>query len=375
MAIAALIQSAFFLIVGIFGVGFVIGFHEFGHFIFAKLFNIKVPSFSIVMGPSIIKKKIGDTTFQLSALPLGGYVEIIDSYDPEEKDPAQIAKMNIPGKYFSDTPYWQKLIVMLGGIFFNFILGFVFFSFLFSVGMPKSQIINSNYTQKNIIAGFAPGSAGLKAGLEVGEAIVAGNGTTQLSTATEVITFLRSNMDKQVHLTVEQAGKRRVVPVQLNAKGQIGVMFQTETMAPYGIIESIRKGWTETWSCFVQVVSSFKSIITRKAKGDLAGPIMIIAQMIMGARLGYKIFFILLAFISINLAFLNMIPVPITDGGQILFNTIEAIIRRPLPEKLRAAIHYISWIGMLALFVILSLKDILGLLGINIASIMAVFTS
>ena len=122
MAGTALIQSAFFLVVGIFGIGFVIGFHEFGHFLFAKLFNIKAPSFSIGMGPSIITKKIGDTTFQLSALPLGGYVEIIDSHDPDEKDPEMIAKMNIPGKYFSDTPYWQKLIVMLGGIFFNFIL-------------------------------------------------------------------------------------------------------------------------------------------------------------------------------------------------------------------------------------------------------------
>ncbi|OGB97968.1 hypothetical protein A3F06_01835 [candidate division TM6 bacterium RIFCSPHIGHO2_12_FULL_36_22] len=375
MAIAALIQSAFFLFVGVFGVGFLIGFHEFGHFIFAKLLKIKAPSFSIGMGPSIIKKKIGHTTFQLSALPLGGYVEIVDALDPDEKDPEQIAKMQIPGKFFSETPYWQKLIVMLGGITFNFLLGFVIFSFLFTVGMPKSQLINPAYKQETIIAGFTPGSVGLKAGLQVQDKIIAGNGSTKFTNASEVIAFLRSNAGKQVHLTIEQANKQRVVPVQLNPQGQIGVLFKTEIMPSLGLFESIKMGFSETISCFWNVVASFKSIITRQAKGDLAGPIMIVAQIVMGARLGYRIFFLLLAFLSINLAFLNMIPVPITDGGQILFNTIEAIIRRPLSEKIRIAIHYVSWISVLALFIVLSLKDILSLIGINIHSILAMFTS
>ncbi|MBT4855744.1 site-2 protease family protein [bacterium] len=373
MAGTALIQSAFFLVVGIFGIGFVIGFHEFGHFLFAKLFNIKAPSFSIGMGPSIITKKIGDTTFQLSALPLGGYVEIIDSHDPDEKDPEMIAKMNIPGKYFSDTPYWQKLIVMLGGIFFNFILGFVFFSFLFLVGMPKSPMINPKYTQPNVIAEFMPGSAGFKAGLQKADKIVAGNSETKLNTMNDVIKFLRAHTDQTVKLTVERNGEEKVISVPLNQKGQIGAMFIMESLPPQGLFQSIRRGWDEMWKCFAQVASSFKSILSRKSQGEIAGPIMIIAQMIMGARMGYKMFLILLAFISINLAFLNMIPVPITDGGQILFNTIEAIIRRPLPEKVRIAIHYVSWFSVLGLFVVLSLKDIMSLVGIQFSSIMAFF--
>ncbi|HJM68483.1 MAG TPA: M50 family metallopeptidase, partial [Candidatus Babeliales bacterium] len=295
--------------------------------------------------------------------------------DPEETDPEQIAKMNIPGKFFSNTPYWQKLAVMLGGILFNLILGFAIFSFLFTVGMPKSQLINPAYKQKTTIAGFAPGSAGFKAGLKEQDKIIAGNGSPEFTDASEVITFLRSNAGKQVHLTIEHNSKRRVVPVQLNPKGQIGVLFKTEIMPPYGFFESMKMGMIETYNCFWNVVNSFKSIITRKAKGDLAGPIRIIAEIVMGARLGYRIFLILLAFISINLAFLNMIPVPITDGGQILFNTIEAITGRPMSEKIRTVIHYISWISVLALFIVLSLKDILSLIGINISSILAAFTS
>ena len=94
---------------------------------------------------------------------------------------------------------------------------------------------------------------------------------------------------------------------------------------------------------------------------NIGGPLMVISQTIKGAEKGFKVFLLLLAFISINLAVLNIIPLPIVDGGQALFYTIEAIIRRPLPEQIKIYVHYACWIGVLALTVFLSIKDVMRL--------------
>jgi regulator of sigma E protease len=104
--------------------------------------------------------------------------------------------------------------------------------------------------------------------------------------------------------------------------------------------------------------SAFKHIFSKQDTSQMAGPLMIISATAKGAEQGVKIFFIFLAIISINLAILNLIPLPILDGGQILFYTIEAIIRRPLPETVKYYIHLASWIGILILMLYLSLKDI-----------------
>jgi regulator of sigma E protease len=124
-------KSIIFIAIGIFGVGFIIAFHELGHFLFCKLFGIKVPSFSIGMGPKLISRKIGSTEYSISAIPLGGYVELAQASDDSS------AK---GGSYFENKPYWQKMLVMGGGIMFNMIFAYSVLISLYFFGMPNTPI-------------------------------------------------------------------------------------------------------------------------------------------------------------------------------------------------------------------------------------------
>ena len=118
----SLAQSLFFIIIGIMGIGFLIGFHEFGHFIFCKIFHIRTPSFSIGMGPRIFKKKIGETEFALSLLPLGGYVEIAGAAEVGQGE--QKEAYSTDQNSFASKPYYQKMLVMAGGIVFNLMFAY-----------------------------------------------------------------------------------------------------------------------------------------------------------------------------------------------------------------------------------------------------------
>src|SRR3989337_3503088 len=145
-AFLAIWQSFFFGIVGILGIGFIIAFNEFGHYIFSRAFVIRVPTFSIGFGPRLLTKKIGETEFTLSAIPLGGYVDLSS---PEGWEHDEYS--------FTKRPYYQKLLVMLGGIGFNIIFAYFAFTLLFMTGIPKTRMLFP-INAKPIIASIAPGS-------------------------------------------------------------------------------------------------------------------------------------------------------------------------------------------------------------------------
>src|SRR5437762_6660366 len=132
-------QNIFFILIGCFGMGFVIAFHELGHFLFARMFKIRVPSFSIGFGPKVISKKIGETEFSFSAIPFGGYVEIAGA---AEVGQGEQKEAHASDKYsFAVKPYYQKLFVMVGGILFNLLLAYVFIISVFFMGIPKSELL------------------------------------------------------------------------------------------------------------------------------------------------------------------------------------------------------------------------------------------
>ena len=124
---------------GLIGINFVVGIHEFGHFLFCKFFKIRTPTFSFGFGPYLASKKIGDTTFALSSIPLGGYVEIAGSAEMGQGDQKE-AHARDTGS-FAIKPYWQKLLVMIGGIVFNLIFAYAALIFLFMIGLPKTEFL------------------------------------------------------------------------------------------------------------------------------------------------------------------------------------------------------------------------------------------
>jgi regulator of sigma E protease len=362
---------------GILGIGLLIGIHELGHFLFAKLFNVRTPSFSIGFGPQLISKKIGTTVFSLSAIPLGGYVEVSGMAEVGQGE--QKEADNTGEDSFAVKPFWQKMLILFGGIMFNILFAYFAFSLVFMLGAPKSDLLYplGVAEDKPEIHVIRKNSAADKAGLKVGDIILAINNTQTNGKTDELKEILHSHPDQIVSLRIKRDDLERTIDVPLDATdivehgktkkiGTLGVYFEISKVKQFGFFESIAQGFRATNIYLFTVIYAFKNMFTKKDISGVGGPLMVISETIKGAQKGFKIFLLFLAVISINLAILNLIPLPILDGGQIFFVTIETIIGKQLP-KLREYIHIGSWLFVMALVIYLTARDIglFNLLGLG----------
>jgi regulator of sigma E protease len=348
------------ILIAFLGICFLIAFHELGHLLFAKLFNVYAPSFSIGFGPRLFEKKIGETTFALSAIPLGGYVEMAGS--PEIGQGEQAFAHTKDERSFNNKPYWQKMIIISAGILFNIIFAYAALSFLFYTGGPC--IGSWCNTQQPIINTVAANSPSSQAGLQAYDKIVSIN-NEHVDTIEQVITKLTPFMGKQAPITIERNGETKNISVELaaakpdqQAVPRLGVYWHSPSSS---ITDALSKGWHATLSMIQKLFSIFSFNNLKTTKDSLGGPLMLIAQVSECAKGGYKVCLFMLAFISLNLAVFNMLPLPIFDGGQALFFTIEALIGKPLSDDVRHKIHLATWILVMALTVYLTYKDILKL--------------
>lgn len=359
-------NNIFFIIAGLLGVGFVIGFHELGHFLFCKLFNIRVPSFSIGFGPRVISKKIGETEFSLSAIPLGGYVEIAGSAEVgqgEQKDAAATDE-----RAFVSKPYYQKFLVMIGGIAFNIMFAYLAFVLLFATGLPKSEFLYP-LNASSVINGLEENSPAAQH-LKIGDTIISMDGKKIEGNVEQLFKDLRDKAEQKVVFEIERNNQLIEVPITLGKKqvfgatvGHLGAFYEFADMPGYSLTQSLKRGFDLTKAYIFTTFYAFKHIFSKRDTSQMAGPLRIISETVKGAQRGFKIFLIFLAIISINLGILNLLPLPILDGGQILFYTIEALIRRPLPEMVRYYIHIVTWIAVLLLTIYLSAKDLMKIIG------------
>ncbi len=344
--------NVFSLAMGIMGIGFVIAFHEFGHFLFGKLFGVSIPSFSIGFGPRIFTKKIGSTEFSVSLIPIGGYVEA-ETGDYANPQPGTIAAI----------PYWQKMTIIAGGIFFNLIFAYCALVGLAATGLPANVL--SGNTSPHTIKAVENESAAQKAGLHEGDKIIAFNETSVSNDLSALLTLLRQSPNTLVNLTIERAGQQEIIPTLLGERtvgdkkmGMLGTEFSFE---PIPFSQALVQGFKITGDLIKNTFMSFGRMFSERSTEGLAGPVMMIAFSSEAAGKSLTSFFMLLALISISLAVINTFPLPILDGGQALTYTLEALLRRPLPEKTLEYIHYASWLLMIALFLLLTFKDLFSL--------------
>lgn len=346
------------ILLAILGIGFVIMFHEFGHYVFAKLFNVYLPSFSIGFGPRIFEKKLGETTFALSAIPLGGYVELAGS--PELGQGEQLYAHTKDDRSFNAKPYWQKLLIMIGGILFNVIFAYLVLSFLFTTGAPC--IGTWCEVEAPLIGAVHNKGPAERAQIHPGDTILSVDGVTT-PTIDSVVTALKAHIGKPVTLKLENAGLQRDVEITVESqtigsqvRPLLGIAWQLKKMS---LTDAFTTGWHATWALISTTANGLKNLT--KSREGIGGPIMMVCQVTQFAGLGFKMFLFMLAFISINLAVFNVLPLPIFDGGQVLFFTIEAILRRPLSDEARASIHYYTWLFVIALVIYLTFKDVLSI--------------
>lgn len=364
--ITSILSKFGFIGAGIIGLGFLIAFHELGHFLFCKLFSIRTPSFSVGFGPKLISKKIGETEFSLSVIPLGGYVEIAGAAEVgqgEQKDALATDEYS-----FIKKPYYQKFLVMLGGIMFNLAFSYFALTLLFATGLPDSPLTYSE-TSINKIEKVAIEVIGQRKNKTKefnflkGDILTAINGTLIDNPVKQIKTIINQSTNDTIEVIAKRDSKTYTIEfdkntLEQNAPHYFGIIFERQAPKPMNFLQALNHGIKATNNWIAKTVESFFTLFKKRNVKQFAGPLAIISMTSNSAQSGWKVFLLFLAIISINLAVLNLLPLPILDGGQLLFHTIEAIIGRQLPIKIKEYIFIASWLMILSLMLYLSFFDI-----------------
>ncbi len=349
--IAHIISIMSSIVLSLIGITSIIVFHEFGHFIFCKLFKVYTPTFSIGIGKKLYTKMIGDTEFCLSAGPLGGYVEIATEPTNGKKG-------------FNSISYLQKFLIMLGGIGFNMLFAYIAFSFLFFIGMPDSAFMPYENT-KPIVTTVTDTSVNHNT-LRAGDIIISMNDiaiNNKAESIKEIANKAITDNETEVRTIIKRDNQEESITLHLNPDKKPMTIEQRlevslERKAPLSIIASISNGITLTHFYIKAIFESVKGLLSAKNAQSLAGPIMTLASSTKIAQKGLKSLLIFLAIISINLGIMNLLPLPIFDGGQFVIFTVEMIIGREMSESVKEKIGTFSWFLILGLMVIFSIKDI-----------------
>jgi regulator of sigma E protease len=361
MSIAS--YKIFLIAIGLLGLSFLVTIHELGHWFSCKLFKVHTPSFSIGFGPKLFTKKIGDTDFSISAIPVGGYVEIAGNEEIGQGE--QQHAHDTSENSFSKKPYWQQMIIMGAGILMNIIFAYLVLITLFWTGMPASQLVGP-YSASTTIKELLPESPAIKTGLREHDTIISLNGTT-LENDQQKLKELVQEAPEQSTITISRENNLINLPITITSTMLpdgtqakiIGIKDFEARSVPSMSFWGACKATNDiayTWSMMViHLIGNFFSKETQK---NLGGPIMIISQTAKSIAKGWGIFFLILAFISLQLALLNLIPLPIFDGGQMFIFSVERLVGKTLCASVRNMIGMGCWILFWAFFIYISIQDI-----------------
>ena len=311
--------------------GALIFVHEFGHFIVSKAVGVKVLKFSLGFPPALIKRKWGETEYILSWIPLGGYVKLLgEDSDAESEVPPEEAHRAYPNQ-----PILSRMAIIVAGPLFNYLFAVILLITAYLVGLP---VLTSQIGQV-----LDKGPA-MQAGLKTGDQIVAINGE-KIWRWDDMRRMIEQNPGKEMDITVERDGKQipiQITPSKSEQKGAFGEPVGRIGVAPSGktvrlgveaaVYEGCRFAFQLTELVVVTLVKLVRGEISASA---LSGPITIAQASGESFKAGPVSFIFLLSYISINLAIINLLPIPILDGGHLLFLAIEAVFRRPVTGKVR----------------------------------------
>jgi len=326
------------LIAFVCALGPLVFFHELGHYLVARLLRIPAEAFSIGFGREIVgwTDKQG-TRWKIGWLPLGGYVRFVGDMTPAS-NPAELE--NIPpelrDRAFQLRPVWQRFLVVLAGPAANFLLAIIIFAAFFAMlGTPRT----------NVVGMVSPNSAAAAAGIQPGDRIlsVAGRSTPSFDDIFNVV-MVRPN--ERVGITLQRGDAVRRMQVKLGSdtiddvsgqkfeRGLLGIRPSTSIGDPVPVYRAIPMAVGYTANLTRAIVDGLVQLVRGQVSPkQLGGPIKIAQVAGQGAELGALPFVQLLALLSINLGFINLLPVPMLDGGHLFFYAVEAVRRRPISAK------------------------------------------
>ncbi len=327
-----------YLILSIFAFGLLVLGHEFGHFIMARVNGVKVEEFSIGMGPRLWTKKGKATTYSLKALPIGGSVQMYGETADEAGE----------GSFFSKSPL-RKMSIIAAGPIMNLIMAILI---LFAVTLFTGY-------SSNVIKETLPGSPAEAAGIQAGDQIIRVNGE-RAYTFQDVSTYINFNGFEDLTLQIKTPTgmvTKTITPQDKEGRPMIGVA-PVSTESP-GFFESIGESFNQGRSLITQTLFSLKILFSGRASlNDFGGPVTIfkISTEVASVSLWGLASFI--AFLSINLAVLNLIPFPALDGGWLLILLVELITRKRLPDKFVGIWNAIGFVILMSFMLLITFKDI-----------------
>jgi len=330
--------------------------HEFGHFLAARIAGVGVLKFSLGFGPKIIGKKIGETEYVLSWIPLGGFVKLLGESGSEELSPEDEKR-----SFFKQTR-WKRMLIVLAGPVFNFLLAVVIFIIVFMYGLPNLTA-DVGEVQKE--------SAAFEAGMMNGDKIITIDGQ-KIVFWEDIRPKIAEGKGKEVEVIVERSAGEKSLLIKPRLSKSKNIFGEEEStyligVSPAGktiiekrnpwdaIIASVDKTWYISKLTVISVVKMFEGVISPRTLG---GPIFIAQVAGAQVREGIIPFILFMAVLSINLGVINLFPIPVLDGGHIFFYLIEIVIRRDISIKVKEVFQQIGFIILLMLMLFVIFIDI-----------------
>jgi regulator of sigma E protease len=350
--------------------------HEAGHFFTAKKFGIRVDEFGFGFPPKLFGIKKGETEYTFNLLPLGGFVKIFGESPDEES-------MEGPDKdrSFINKPKWKQAIVLFAGVFMNFVLAWLLFSFGFMSGLPTSAGSRlSQYDLQDVrlvVISVAPESPAEISGLQTGDAIVSVVSDSSLLEEINPDTlksFILAHGDQEINIgyvrgdNKQEVNQTSIIPTENPADGEpmIGISMDLIGVAKLPVFRAFVEGMNLTISITKDTAVGLYGLIAQAIKGQgsldtVTGPVGMVGIVGDAYEFGFAYLLSFAALISINLAIINLFPFPALDGGRLFFLLIEKIKGSRINPKVANAMNMVGFFLLITLMLVVTYKDIVRL--------------
>ena len=326
--------------------GFIIFIHELGHFSVAKACGALVHEFSLGMGPTVLKKTVGETTYALRLLPIGGFVAV-EGEDADSDNDRAINK----------KPVWQRILFVGAGAFMNVLFGFILMIII---------VAGQDLVSTTVVAQFDDDALSAQV-LQVGDEILEVNGNPVTIGNDIMFEFISIGTDP-VDLTILRDGETLLLEdVPFPMETIDGITMASMDFFVYGqektVFSVLREAWHMTTGVEKQVWDSFFKLLTGYYKMEqLSGPVGVSSAIGEAATLGMESLLLMVAFITINIGVFNLIPLPALDGGRLFFLLIEAVRGKPIPAKYEGFIHAAGLVLLMGLMLFVTFNDVIKLI-------------
>lgn len=342
------------IILFLIALGILIFVHELGHFLVAKKLKVPVEEFAIGFPPRLFRRKIGETVYSLNLIFLGGYVKLrgeTDVNDPEG---------------FLNKSSWIKILVVLAGVFFNFILAYLFFSFGYLIGLPEY----SSEAKNVVILQVLPNSIAEKFGLKMLDKLVYlkyQNEIIYFTDAREVRKIIENYRGKEIILGVERSKKileLKIIPEPDKKKTPLGINLSNLDLVKYNFPLNFYFGFIKTKNTFFNLILGLKEFFgkilqgKKEALNDVVGPLGMFDIYNQFLALGFNYLLYFLAIISLNLVIINILPFPALDGGRFVFYLYEFLTNKKISANIENIVNIIGFVFLLILMIFITIKDI-----------------